>query len=171
MYIRYAFFATLNLLFSAFAIIAAPVVALFVRQNGFLPRWLKWFGVPGVSLDTGLWDHLLPYTGTSQKIRRWWFHTNCLMCRPGEGFRYWPLGIYYNPDDWPVFKTTISFDGSLVEFGSVDRYEGHFSYMNSSGVELGWSAWWGISGSGWPMRRIPTLYGPDNRLAFRFRPW
>jgi hypothetical protein len=43
--------ALLSLLFAAFSLLAAPLVALFAGDNGWLPKWLWWFQTPDNPVD------------------------------------------------------------------------------------------------------------------------
>jgi hypothetical protein len=46
MVLRWLFLALLGVLFTALAMLLAPILPMFVGWDGYLPRWLAWFQTP-----------------------------------------------------------------------------------------------------------------------------
>lgn len=46
MYLRWLCLAVIGVAFTLLAVLAAPVLPIFVRDDGYLPRWLRWFQTP-----------------------------------------------------------------------------------------------------------------------------
>lgn len=66
-----------------FAMVAAPVIALFVNKDGNLPWWLKWFQTPDATCFDEMWVAEHP-NWSKYKIAWTWIARN-----PAYGFRKW----------------------------------------------------------------------------------
>jgi hypothetical protein len=141
-YLKYAFQTVLNLLFTLFAVIVAPYVALFAGKDGWLPDYLKWFQTFDASLDAGWQDgYFGTFSAPPTGWRLWWLRTKWLWRNPAYGFCYWVLGTSFKPEDWTVEQFVQDGNYSLFVARSKD---GHFciSYNGPWGSwKLGWKAW------------------------------
>lgn len=141
-YIKYAFLTILNLLFTLFAVIVAPIVSLFASNDGWLPNWLKWFQTFDASLDAGWKDgYFGSFSTPPTGYKLWWYRTKWLWRNPAYGFCYWVLGTSFKPEDWTV---TFVQDGNYTKFIAWSKDRKHFclSYNGRFGSwKLGWKAW------------------------------
>lgn len=164
--IRYVFATILQVLFTyLLAVPLAPVIALFCKDDGYLPNWLKYFQTFDAPLDAGVRDG---YAGFDPNDSRWWNRTKWLWRNPAYGFCYWPLGIPYDPSEWVI--DLLTHDGAtLTEFKAHTKDGRYFCHTNSSGLKLGYKLWWALEN--WQLiDKLPTSRGPDNRLPICFTP-
>lgn len=75
--------APLSVAFTLLAILLAPVLALFVRENGYLPEWLWWFQTPD---NPAIGDEMYRSTQMAGVTSRWWIATCWLARNPAYGF-------------------------------------------------------------------------------------
>ena len=156
----------LNLVFTLVAYVLAPVVALFCKDDGYLPGWLCWFQTQDAPLDAGVRDG---YPGFLTTDSKWWNRTKWLWRNPAYGFCYWPLGIPYIPEDWVIDVCARDSQGNLTEFKAHTKDNRYFCNTNSSGLKLGYKVWWALNGD----TLLPAMEasrGPDNRIPFCFTP-
>lgn len=183
----------LQLLFTAAAYVLAPVVAIFCKDDGYLPNWLAWFQTQDAPLDAGWRDGyftFVPATTFRGKVVDAWFklwratyvsgvptgwnrtalRIRWLWRNPAYGFCYWPLGIAYVPGDWIIDVLTRDETGRLAEFKAHTRDGRYFCNTNSNGLKLGYKLWWALGDDD---KLIPVMganRGPDNRLPICFTP-
>ncbi|CAJ0898195.1 hypothetical protein R6138_04190 [Ralstonia thomasii] len=174
MYFRFAFLALVNVAFTVLAWGLSPLVALFVRSDGYLPYWLLWFQTQDAPIDAGWRDG---YFGTYKTDgvrptgwRLYWYRV-CWLCRnPAYGFCYWPLGLPYNPDDWVIHARHV--EGTDLRFLAAITKDGkHFCYYDAdTGEKFGYKLYWATDDAGNLMPKMDPGRGPDNRLPFCFTP-
>lgn len=87
------FSVALSLLFTTLAMLAAPIIALFVRPNGYLPRWLWWFQTPDSKMDGCNGDANFCATHTPS----WWTYVLWQWRNPACGFSDWLGCRFDNP--------------------------------------------------------------------------
>jgi hypothetical protein len=168
----YAILTLINLLFTVFAVIAAPVVAAFCRRDGWLPNWLAWFQTFDAPLDAGWRDGYFglfasPPTG----FALWWLRTKWLWRNPAYGFCYWPLGIDFVPADWVIVNFIRHADGTC-DFHARTKDGRYFNIMTATGTKLGWKAWnyfEGLDERGNPKWKS-SPWGPQWRAPICFTP-
>lgn len=157
----------LQLLFTAVAYVLAPVVAIFCKDDGYLPNWLAWFQTQDAPLDAGVRDN---YEGFDPNDSKWWNRTKWLWRNPAYGFCYWPLGIAYVPGDWIIDVLVRDETGRLTQFKAHTQDGRYFCNTNSNGLKLGYKLWWALGDDD---KLIPVMgpnRGPDNRLPICFTP-
>lgn len=166
----YGLLTVLQLLFTLLAYIAAPVVALFCKKDGYLPNWLAWFQTQDAPLDAGWQDDYFAHTGTPTGASLWWFRVRWLWRNPAYGFCYWPLGIPYVPSDWVIDVLTVDASGTLTEFRAHTLDGRYFSSTDSNGLKLGYKLWWALDSNNKLLPAMAPSRGPDNRIPFCFTP-
>jgi hypothetical protein len=173
--ITYALASIVNVLFTyLIAVPFAPLIAVFCKDDGYLPRWLCWFQTFDAPLDAGWKDGYFMHSGESQDsaplgFELWWLRVRWLWRNPAYGFCYWPLGIPYNPSDWYIYN--IKVNGTVLEEFAARTYDGkYFCYTNSNGVKLGYKLWWALDSDWKLIPALPASRGPDNRLPMCFSP-
>lgn len=141
--------------------IGAPVLALFVDEDGWLPRFLWWFQTPDNSCD-----------GDAAHMERWprdgwgwtWLRRTAWLFRNSAyGFNYYVLGVHYQPGDltWhegdPSVGDTsgisglcrwyLERDGELIGFQIyyVKHYR-IFGTWKCVRFGMGWKLWGDIEG-------------------------
>lgn len=167
---RYLAFTVLNLLFTVLAYVLAPVVALFCRDDGYLPRWLAWFQTFDAPLDAGWQDG---YAGYDPAGSLWWNRTKWLWRNPAYGFAYGPLGEVFDPKEWIVTRFGSGPDYTNFHARTLDGRLWCISYNGVWGSwKLGWKAWnyfQGMDEEGNPKWRT-TQWGPEWRVPHCFTP-
>jgi hypothetical protein len=178
MFIDYAFFTVLNLLFTILSYILAPFIAPFTQSNGYLPNWLSWFQTQEAPLDAGWKDGYfvdslgIPYDTPPVGLELYWLRVLWLWRNPAYGFCYWPLGIVYNPDDWVIKTLAVDpITKEILELYAYTKDWKYFCYTNSRGLKLGYKLWWAFDPDNQMLARVPAAHGPDNRLPMCFTPW
>jgi hypothetical protein len=167
----YVLLTLLNLVFTGFAYVLAPVVALFCRADGWLPKWLAWFQTFDASLDAGWRDGYFPVTGTPTGRARWWLRTKWLWRNPAYGFCYWAIGINFVPADWEIVSFVRHDDGTC-DFHARTKDGRYFNLMAATGTKLGWKAWNyfdGLDEAGQPKWKT-SPWGPAWRTPICFTP-
>jgi len=170
---RYVALTILNLAFTALAYVCAPLVALFTRSDGYLPRSLAWFQTFDAPLDAGWRDG---YFGTWQAtgatptgLALWALRVLWLWRNPAYGFCYWPLGIAYDRAQWVI--DMLTHDGAqLIELKAHTIDGRHFAYTNAHGEKYGYKLWWALDDAFQLVAALPASKGPDNRLPIAFTP-
>ncbi|QZA80226.1 DUF7338 family protein [Deefgea piscis] len=79
------FLAVMDVLFTVLAMLLAPVIALFVRRDGYLPRWLWWFQTPDSRMDGCNGDAGFCASHTAS----WWTYVLWQWRNPAAGFSFW----------------------------------------------------------------------------------
>jgi hypothetical protein len=167
----YAFLTLVNLLFTALAMVLAPIVALFCKNDGYLPNWLAWFQTFDAPLDAGTRDG---YPGFDPSGSRWWNRTKWLWRNPAYGFAYWPLGQTFDPAEWIVTKFESGANYTNFHARTRDGRLWCVSYNGAFGQwKLGWKAWNYFDGldeqgdakwrsAPWgPQWRVPICFTPN----------
>lgn len=134
---EYIFLTVFQLVFTVIAYALAPAVALFCKDDGYLPEWLAWFQTFDAPLDAGVRDG---YPGFDPKDSKWWNRTKWLWRNPAYGFCYWVCGISFEPNRWVVTKYIKHPDGS-TDFEAKCLDDGHFNKMTADGYKFGWKVW------------------------------
>lgn len=173
---RYLAFTVLNLLFTALAYVLAPVIALFCRDDGYLPRWLSWFQTFDAPLDAGWRDGYFTPNGVPTErssLWLWWMRTRCLWRNPAYGFAYWPLGETFDPEEWIVTTFVLGSDYTRFHARTADGRLWCVSYNGAWGSwKLGWKAWnyfEGMDEQGAP-KWSSKPWGPEWRIPHSFTP-
>lgn len=100
-YFKWFLFLLIGVPFELFAKVISPILACFVQEDGYLPKWLYWFQTPDNSCD-GDRKHRLrwPRDGVF-----WTWARRCawLFRNSAYGFNYYVLGLHYEKGDlWLV---------------------------------------------------------------------
>lgn len=168
MIFKYVLFTVVNLLFTALAYILSPLVALFCKDDGYLPNWLAWFQTFDAPLDAGVNDK---YPGFDPADSKWWNRTKWLWRNPAYGFCYWAIGIPFDPTQWVVDSYVKNADGTAsFKAHSIDGK--YFNIMTATGTKLGWKAWnyfLGLDADGKPQWKTAP-WGPEWRTPICFTP-
>lgn len=136
--------APFSLLFTLFAMIAAPVLPLFANANGWLPRWLWWFQTPDNSLDgDGGWKH-----------EHWQWRYKL----PGQIATYigrvgwlWRNPAYGLDDALSIPRgDVLILWGSKLIAGEWEPY-GWYILITTTGWQLYWTWTWGRINLGWKL--------------------
>lgn len=71
--VRYLISATASCVFTLLTYLLAPIVCLSVQSNGYLPRWLSWFGTPDnpATGDPTFWPQAHPTYSLYQLAVTW----------------------------------------------------------------------------------------------------
>lgn len=155
-YILYPFYAIASILFSALTYTLSPILPLFMKSDGNLPRWLSWFQTFDNTLLAGK-TAAFGWTGSDYSLAARWLRRN-----PGYTFDYYPLGVAWDTSQWTVTKNT---DTVFIAKGP----NGHFCYKYSGSkfeLKFGWKAWAGYDreNNKWtdfqwgPAKRIPVCF-------------
>lgn len=75
--------APISVIFTLLAMLLAPLLALFVQDDGYLPRWLWWFQTPAAPAIGDAQYQVEQMLGVSSK---WWMATCWLARNPAYGF-------------------------------------------------------------------------------------
>jgi hypothetical protein len=143
--------APLSIIFTLLAMMLSPLVALFVRADGYLPRWLWAFGTPDAP---AIGDDQYRANQMAGVTSRWWMATCWLARNPGCGFDEFigahilPGFIYQSTGDELTHNTPLH-NGWV--YRSVTNQDGspywqlHAVYRLTSTkclkVALGWKLW------------------------------
>lgn len=89
MALRWLFLAVAGMAFTLFAMLAAPVLPLFVGPDGYLPRWLWWFQTPDNPAwgDKAFHENQMAWTQIRYLRTVFWLWRN-----PSYGFDFAVLG-------------------------------------------------------------------------------
>lgn len=164
---RYVFRTILQLSFTGLAYVLAPVVAIFCKDDGYLPNCLAWFQTQDAPLDAGVRDG---YAGFDPNDSRWWNRTKWLWRNPAYGFCYWPMGIPYVPEDWTIEILTRDATGRLTEFKASTSDPSIFCHTKSNGMKRGYKLWWALGNDDKLLPVMPADKGPDNRIPICYTP-
>lgn len=154
--IEYVYLTFLQLIVTAFAWVFAPVIALFCKDDGYLPEWLEWFQTFDAPLDAGVRDG---YPGFDQNDSKWKNRTKWLRRNPAYGFCYWVCGIKFKPSQWVVTKYVKYPDGTTdFEAKSLDGQ--YFNKETHDGYKSGWKVW-----------NYLDHMGDDGKPVWKTQPW
>jgi hypothetical protein len=173
MYVRYFIATLVNLLFTAFSFLVAPILPLFAQSTGYLPGWLGWFQTPDNSLDAG-WQAQGNYgtyltDGTvPSRLARYWFRVLWLWRNPAYGFCV-ALGVAYDPSAW-VIDTLEQSAGAITLLKAHTKDGRFFAYTTSSGWKLGYKLWWAMDANFNLLPTVPTDKNTGNKLPLCFTP-
>ena len=152
-YLQWAAYLPLDIAFKIASYVLAPIVALFCKSDGWLPRWLSWFQTPDNPLDGDAnwvlncwqWRFLLPLPLATYVGRVGWQWRN-----PGYGFGFDALGA---PVSNPVRMRGDPFvTDQPMHYGTLWRStaDGYFQFYHirplswtarALRVNLGWKLW------------------------------
>jgi hypothetical protein len=172
----YVIYTVLNLLFTGLAYVLAPFVALYCKDDGYLPKWLSWFQTFDAPLDAGWQDGYFKILAPGPKptgAELWWLRTRWLWRNPAYGFAYWPLGEVFDPKEWIVTKYESGADYTNFHAQTKDGRLWCVSYNGVWGSwKLGWKAWnyfQGMDEQGAP-KWSDKPWGPEWRVPHSFTP-
>ena len=138
-YIRYGFSVILSLLLTLLTWVLCIPLALCVKEDGNLPKYLYWFQTFDNTCDAG-WQQ--GYDGYDPNDPLWWNRCKWLARNPGYGFDYWLFGIAWDKNDWSVSKW--SSQDAVPNYYSATSKQGYFSWTYSSKhiqLKFGWKSW------------------------------
>lgn len=155
-FLKWAALGPASLLMAVVGRILAPILPLFVRENGFLPKWLSWFQTPDNTCDgdAGNWErHPGLDAWSTYKRRVAWFWRNV-----AYGFDIDVLGLDAKAGDtldlkgdieagtnpakngyvWRVLRRA---DGSVASFQLYFVYQWPVWPTRCIRGNLGWKLW------------------------------
>lgn len=160
------FLVLLDLGFMVLAMLLAPLIALFVRSDGYLPRWLWWFQTPDSRMDGCNGD--ANFCATHRPC--WWTYVLWQWRNPCAGFSHW-LGLVF---DRPVIRQW----GAAGEIGRlpVFRPGWHFLWVIDARGRRAFefaATWPSLFGRCWNIRigyKLGNLYrDPTERIPIVHR--
>jgi hypothetical protein len=139
--VAWPFLALLSLLISGITWVIAPLLAVFTKGDGNLPKFLYWFQTFDATLDQGwLQGSFGDYTTTGVKPTGWtlWYYRfRWLQRNPGYGFDYWPLGAAMDVSKWTVVRN----DASWQIYKGPNGLFCIRSMKTGVAPKIGWKAW------------------------------
>lgn len=152
--ILYPFMVICSVAITLLTYALAPLLALFVRSDGNLPKRLYWFQ----TFDATCFEGRQPQYGFTGSD--WWVATRWLWRNPAYGFDYWPLGIAFDPKHWRMVRE----DEWFIAFGPYGQF--CIEHGGSFSLKLGWKAKNYRENGAW----ITRSWGPDYRAPLCFTP-
>jgi len=137
MFLIYPFMALLSVFFTLLTWILAPILAVLVKSDGNLPKYLYWFQTfdnPVTAGENEPFNWLMsPYSYTPYWAKVMWLWRN-----PAYGFDMFLLGASFTPGEWTVVVDQPN------RFFAYSKW-GAFSYRGTY-FKWGWKAWARLSG-------------------------
>ncbi len=133
-YFKWFLFLLIGVPFELFAKVISPILACFVQEDGYLPKWLYWFQTPDNSCD-GDRKHKLrwPKDGVF-----WTWLRRCawLFRNSAYGFNYYILGLHYEKGDawWYEGDPKV---GDLSGVSGLCKW-----YLERDGRLIGWQIYY-----------------------------
>jgi len=168
MIIKYLLLALFGVLVSLFAWVFSPVLALFIRSDGYLPGWLSWFQTqdnPAIG-DAGFQTRQMSWTTSRYLWGMFWIARN-----PAYGYDSW-AGFDVSPD--MIYMTSklagLEWDNTATVFRTGTMLQTFGKYFEWSAVWR-WSATrYGRVAFGWHLNP-PFVIGERRGLRLTVSPY
>jgi len=82
-YVKWLLFALLGILVSLANYLLAPIIALFINKDGYLPKWLNWFQTPD---NPAYGDKLFRHNQMNDSTNDYWCGVVWATRNPGYGY-------------------------------------------------------------------------------------